>query len=112
MATEIKFPFGLCDSQTPTAASTLTVTITDMFTIITPTTMAADMTLSLSISSSVLPGARIFLVATSDTTARAITFSTGFTATSLAGVISKTKTQEFVYDGTTFKPVAAGVQIN
>ena len=70
------------------------------------------MTVNLTLDQSVRAGARILFIALSDGTARTVTFGTGFTSPTLAGVISKTKAIEFVYDGTTFKPTSAGVQID
>lgn len=63
-------------------------------------------------SKAVVPGARIILKASSDGTARDVTFGTGITAPVLAGVISKTKVQELVYDGTGWVACSAPVQIN
>ena len=57
-------------------------------------------------------GDRIILKASSDGTARDVTFGTGITAPVLAGVINKTKVQEFVYDGAGFVAVSAPVQID
>ncbi len=108
----INYPFGNVDAQTPAYAATITATINEAVTIITPATLTGALTLNLTISSEVKAGARILFVALSDGTARTTTFGTGFTSPTLAGVISKTKTIEFVYDGTTFKATSAGVQID
>lgn len=109
---DVQYPFGPADIQTPAYAASITATITDQMTFITPAVMTGALTLVLSINSGVRAGARILVTALSDTTARAVTFSTGFTSPVLAGVISKTKTIEFVYDGTTFKPTSVGIQID
>ena len=110
---DISFPFGNADVQAPTYAATLAVTIIDLMTFLTPTVMIGALTINLTITTGIRAGARLFIVALSDTTARAVTFGTGFSqATAMAGVISKTKTIEFVYDGTSFKPTGAGVQID
>ncbi|RWX00920.1 hypothetical protein [Flavobacterium cerinum] len=69
-------------------------------------------TLSLSGDAQPVIGDEIILKVTSDGTARDLTFSTGFTAPVLAGVISKTKVQTFVYDGASFIPTGSPVQIN
>lgn len=109
---DIKFPFGYADVQTPTYAATLAISISDNMTILAPTVMTGALTINLTINSGVLAGARLLVVALSDGTARAVTFGTGFTSPVLAGVISKTKTIEFVYDGTSFKPTSIGIQID
>lgn len=112
MASDVSYPFGNADVQTPTYAATLAVTITDRMTFLAPTVMTGSLTVNLTINEGIKAGARIFGTFLSDGTARAVTFGTGFTAPVLAGVISKTKTIEFIFDGTTFKPSALGVQID
>lgn len=113
MATqEIGFPFGAADVQTPAYAATITATITDLLTIINPATLTGALTLNLTLDQGIRAGCRILVKALSDGTARTITFGTGFTSPTLAGVISKTKTMEFVYDGSSFVPTSAGVQID
>jgi hypothetical protein len=108
---EVLFPAA--DVQTPEAAATLPVTIKQMVTFIhLATAMAAAMTINLSINAQVTKGAIIHLKAASDGTARDITFGTGFTAPVLAGVISKTKVQSFIYNGTAFFPIGDGLQID
>jgi hypothetical protein len=109
---DISYPFGNADVQTPTYAATLAVTITDRMTILAPTAMSGALTVNLTINEGIKAGARLFCYFLSDGTARAVTFGTGFTGPVLAGVISKTKALEFVYDGTTYKPTALGVQID
>jgi hypothetical protein len=109
---EISYPFGNADVQTPAYAATIAVTITDRMTILEPAVMTGALTVNLTIDQGIKAGARIFGAFLSDGTARAVTFGTGFTAPVLAGVISKTKALEFVYDGTSFKPTALGVQID
>jgi len=109
---DISYPFGNADVQTPTYAATLAVTITDRMTFLAPTVMSGALTVNLTINEGIKAGARLFGTFLSDGTARAVTFGTGFTAPVLAGVISKTKTIEFVYDGTTYKPTSVGIQID
>lgn len=68
--------------------------------------------LSLDTESKPQVGDEVILKVSSDGTARDLTFGTGFTAPTLAGVISKTKVQSFVYDGTSFIATGTAVQIN
>jgi len=105
-------PFGAADLQTPVFAATLAVSVTNQVTILEPAQMTGAMTINLTIDPGVRTGAKLYLKASSDTTARDITFGTGFSAPVLAGVISKTKTIAFFYDGTAFLPCGAGLQIN
>lgn len=74
--------------------------------------MTDDGTLNLSDDAKPQVGDEVIVKASSDATARDLTFGTGFTAPVLAGVISKTKTQSFVYDGSGFVATAAPVQID
>lgn len=108
----VAWPMGEADVQTPAYSATLAVTITDQLTFLTPGTMTGAMTINLTVTSTVRKGAMIVLRATSDGTARTITFGTGFTSNTLAGTISKTNQQLFVYDGSTFIPVGAAILIN
>ena len=114
MATQYEaFPFGPADLQTPAYTATLAVTIQNYVTLLEPATLTGAVTINLTIDQGVKAGARIIYKALSDGTARATTFGTGFQMTAgMAGVISKTKCIEFVYDGTSFLATGAGVQID
>lgn len=79
---------------------------------IVPINLESDATINLDEDSRPNPGDRAVIKASSDATARNLTFGTGFIAPVLAGVINKTKVQEFVYDGSAFIAVAAPVQID
>jgi len=107
---EVLFP--AYELQAPAYAAILAVTINQSQTFLTPATLTGAMTINLTINAQVTPGAEIILSATSDGTARTITFGTGFTAPALAGVITKTLNQTFVYNGTAFVPKGASLQIN
>lgn len=100
---EVLFPVS--DVQTPDAADTLAVTVNEMVTILKPGTMAADMTINLTVDAQVTPGALLVMKLTSDTTARDVSFGTGMEGADLAGAISTTKYITFIYDGTNFIPL-------
>lgn len=74
--------------------------------------MVGNATIALSADAKPSPGDEIILKATSDATARTLTFGNGFVAPALAGTINKTKVQALVYDGTTFVASAAPVQVD
>lgn len=57
-------------------------------------------------------GDEMIVKASSDGTARDLTFGTGITGPVLAGAINKTKVQSFVYDGSAFIATGAAVQID
>lgn len=114
MAENIKSPFGPIDAFALTAAATQAISIANQNTIIDGVTVPAltnNRTLNLTIDSAVKKGARIFLK-TASTAAETTIAGTGFTFLAITGVAGKTLCQEYVYDGITFKPTAAAVQIN
>ena len=114
MAENIKAPFGAPDTFLLTVAATQALTIVDQYTFIDGVTVPAltnNRTLNLTIDSGVKKGARIFLKNATTATENTIA-GTGFTFPTITGVAGKTFCQEYVYDGITFKPTAAAVQIN
>lgn len=108
----VSAPFGAPEIQVPAYAATLAITITNQITFIQPATLTGALTVNLTIDAKVQAGAEIHFKLTSDGTARTTTYGTGMTSLALAGVISKTLVQTFVYDGTTFLPKGPGFQIN
>ena len=99
----LSYPFGSADVQSFTPAASVTLTIKNQLTIANAdSAMAAGMTINMSAQQGLKAGAMVFLRAASDGTARTITPGTGVTGTTEAGVISKTKVLEFVYNGSTF----------
>lgn len=97
---EVLFPCA--DVQSVAYASEVTLEVTQMLTIVTVAQMTGALTLKASVDSQVSKGARLLVKLTSDATARTVTLSDGFTGTTIAGVISKTKYADFVYDGSKF----------
>ena len=110
--TYVDFPVGDPDIFTPASAANITVNVRKLLTILKPTQMAAAMEIDLVLHKDLRNGARLLLVAQSDGTARNVTFGDGFTAPVLAGVISKTKAQCFVYDGNSFIAEGAAIQLD
>jgi len=109
---KIEVVFPTHEGQAPTAGATIAVNINRQVTTIDLGELAAAATLNATVSSDVERGAIIHVKALSDGTARTVTFGTGFTSPALAGTISKTKVQSFIYDGTTFLPMGASLQID
>lgn len=109
----IKSPFGKADVVALTAAATQAVTISNAYTIIDGVTTPANgsnRTINLTISSE-LTLATIFLKSKTVATETTIP-GTGMTGPTITGVAGKTFCTEYVYDGLTFKAVAAPVQID
>lgn len=107
---EVVFPTN--EALAPEAGATIAVAINRQVTTIDLGTLSAAATVNATISSDVERGAMINIKAKSDGTARDITLGTGFTAPTFAGTISKTKVCTYIYDGTSFLPIAAPVQID
>ena len=110
-AGEVSYPFGNADLQQPAYATPLAVTIDNQFTILDPAILTGVMTINLTLDQGVKKGA-ILICEITTTATEVTTFGTGFTSPTLTGVAGKTKVMQFVYDGTTFKPTAAGYQID
>ncbi len=108
----VKYPFGKATVLTPDSAAVLNVTVDNDFVVCKPTTLAADATINAIIDAETSVGAMFLLEVKSDGTARATTLGTGFKAPVIAGVINKTKSQLFVFDGVQFVPAGAAVQID
>lgn len=106
-----KFKIGNSCAPTVAYSATMSVEVSDSRNII-AIAMTGNGTLNLAAASKPTLGDEIILKVSSDTTARDLTLGTGFTAPAITGVISKTKVQTFVYDGSSFIPKSAAVQIN
>lgn len=74
--------------------------------------LTGNATLDLGADAKPQVGDELIVKASSDGTARDLTFGTGFTAPVLAGTINKTKVISLVYDGSTFIASGAAVQID
>lgn len=109
----VNHPFGAPTTATLTATGSQAITLDDALTLIDGTTTIATgaRTLVLTIPSSVLIGAQIFLKVKT-TGIETTVFSTGFTCPTITGVVGKTFCAAFRYDGVTFKPTAAPYQID
>jgi hypothetical protein len=109
---KIKYPFGKADEQTLAYAVTQEVTISNQMTILTFAILTGDTTLNLTIDSQVEKGARLLLIVPATNNADDLILGTAIDAPNIIGVATKTKTQEFVYNGTKFVPAGAIVQID
>jgi hypothetical protein len=107
-------PFGAADTTTVAivaAGTGGTVTITSQLTIITTATLTSNCALALTAGSSLVAGAMIHLVATTNGT-ETITFSVDIVAPVITGVAGKTVSQSFMYNGSKFYPCGAKIQVN
>lgn len=108
----INWPHGEADKQTLPYAAVQAVTIVNMMTILVFAILTGDTTLNLTIDSQVREGARLLVKVPATNNADDLTFGAGIDAPAIVGVATKTKTQEFVYDGTLFVPAGAVTQID
>lgn len=109
---KIEVTFPTAEALAPTVGATTAVTINRQITTINLGELSTPTTLNLTIASHVQTGAIIHVTAKSDATARTVTFGTGFTSPTLTGTISKTKVKSFIYNGLTFLPMGAELQID
>lgn len=107
----INWPQGEADKQDLAYAAAQEVTVKNMMTILNFAILTGATTLNLTIDSQVRKGARLLLKVPATAT-EVLTLGTGIDAPAIVGVAGKTKTQEFVYDGTLFVPAGAVVQID
>lgn len=110
LSQKVQFPFGKMDKRSVAFTAVMAETI-DNSTILELATLTANATLNLTIATSLPVGAKLY-VKIPATATEVLTFGTGFTAPTVTGVAGKTKVQEFIYDGSTFVPIAAAFQIN
>jgi hypothetical protein len=98
----ISYPFGEMDIQAPDYAASIDIEIKNQKTLVNVAQLTGAITLTANPASDLRAGAELIVKLQSDATARTATLSTGFSGTTIAGTISKTKYAYFVYDGTNF----------
>jgi hypothetical protein len=98
----ISYPFGEMDVQSKDYAASVELAISNQKTLVIVALLTGAVTLVATPSTDLKKGAELIVKLQSDGTARAATLSTGFTGTSIAGTISKSKYAYFLYDGTNF----------
>ncbi len=108
----IKWPIGAADVQAPAYAATIAVTIRNQNTQLNFAQLTGDATLNLTIDAEVTKGAIIQMLVPASTNGFDLTLGTGIDGPDIVGVATKNKSQGFQYDGTSFKPMGAAVQID
>jgi len=106
-----RYPFGNADHQRPAYAATITAVIANSKTIIEPAILTGALTLNVTPDPEQMEGDEI-IVKIKATGTEVTTFGTGIDAATITGVAGKTKTQTFIYDGTTFIASGAPTQID
>lgn len=109
----IKSPFGAAQAVALSATGAQAISIVSNLTVVDGVTTIAtgNRTLNLTISTEVAIGARLILKNKTTGTETSVP-GTGMTGPTITGVAGKTFMCEYFYDGSTFKPVAAAVQID
>lgn len=101
---EVLFPWH--NTQEPSYATPLAVTITQQETILKPATLNGVLTINLTVDSQVTAGAKLHIKITADEADRVVTLGTGFDTAAANPTVPATGTMfaSFVYDGTVFMP--------
>ena len=111
MAT-VNSPFGAAGTLTISATGTTAATISNQVTYVSSLpTLTGNATLDLTVDSTVKAGAMLHLKVKTTAT-ETFTFGTAIDAPTVTGVSGKTWCQSFYYDGTTFLPCGAKIQID
>jgi len=109
---KIEVVFPTSEKQTVAPAAVIEVDVERTSTVVDLGELAEAATLNLTIGADVPVGAVLVVKAKSDATARDITLGTGLTGPAISGVISKTKSMSFIYDGISFIAMSAAVQLD
>jgi len=108
----VNAPFGTAGTLTIAATGTTAATISNQETYVsTLTTLTGNATLDLTISSELKAGAILHLKVKTTAT-ETFTFGTAIDGPTVTGVAGKTWCQSFWFDGTTFLPCGAKIQID
>jgi ribosomal protein L18 len=113
----LRYPFGdaVVFSGSATGAQAVTpqsgLTVIDLATTEATGNRTINLTLPASGEQALIVGSLIYLKSKTNGTETTI-FGTGMTAVTVTGTAGKTKVQQFIYDGSTFKPTGASVQID
>lgn len=106
-----KYRVGYTEKQTPDYAAEISLKTTETRTVV-EVDLTGDANISIHADSESKLGDELIIKASSDGTARTITFGDGITAPDLAGAINKTKVAHLVHDGEGFVQVGTAVQID
>lgn len=100
-AVNLEYPFGAIDNQGAiTYASTVTITVKNSVTFAS-VAMTGDMVLAVTKTAGLRDGAYLYVLASSDGTARAVTGGTNVQQASVSGVINKSKLLTYrMFNGT------------
>jgi len=110
--TTTKWPFAAASNVTLGAGATNNVTLVNGLNYVgTIPTLTANTTVSVTVESNVKAGA-ILLLSVKTTSTETTTFTGAIVAPVVTGVSGKTWSQAFIYNGTTFYPCGAKIQVD
>lgn len=108
----INSPFGAADTATIAATGTTALTVANQVTYVsTLPTLTGNATLDITAGSELKAGAMLHLKVKTTAT-ETFTFGNAIDAPTVTGVAGKTWCQSFWFDGTTFLPCGAKIQID
>lgn len=110
-AVTLKYPFGTASTCILDTNSTTVNIVNNVTYVSTVTNLAANATLNITVSSKITAGAILHL-RVKTAASQTVTFGTGIDAPVVTGSAGKTWCQSFWYDGTTFYPCGAKIQID
>jgi hypothetical protein len=111
MDREVDFPWGKADEQNLAAGANIAATITNAMTVLTIAILTVNANLKLAINRKLPVGSQL-LVKWSTTGTETLAFGTAIDSATVTGVAGKNRAQGFIYDGVSFKPMGAAVQID
>lgn len=109
---KVVWPVGAADDVTLAYATTQAVTIKNRLTVLKFATLTGNTTLNLTASAQQQVGDQVILRIPATSNGNDVTLGTAIDGPNIVGVAGKTKTQGFVFDGTSFIPQGAAVQID
>lgn len=108
---KVQYPFGAISQRTVAYATTIAETI-DNETILNFATLTGDATLNITADAQLPIGTKLHLRVPATANGDDLTLGTAIDAPAIVGVAGKTKVQSFYWNGTTFLPMGAVVQID
>lgn len=107
----VKFPFGKADVKSVVYKASISIDVLNMETIVNVGTLTGAITIDLSVSHQVDPGANLSIKVIADETNRVVTFGQGFTAVPHTATAEKIYLYSFKYDSKSFVQTAV-MQLN
>ncbi len=106
------WPYGNATALSPGVGGTTAITVSNnMNYVASIPTLTANLTLSVTASSQLKPGA-VMLLTIKTTSLETVTFTGALAAPTVTGATLKTWSQAYIYNGTKFYPAGAKIQVD